>query len=92
MSRAAHVLVTGPARHTTTARTYKVTRIHALQLLGLAGLGTLLVGAVTPVQAQDAGGFYGGLSIGQARVKIDEPRITAGLLGLGLTTTAMTRD
>lgn len=36
--------------------------------------------------------YYGGLSIGQSRAKIDEDRITANLLGAGLTTTAMTRD
>jgi OOP family OmpA-OmpF porin len=69
-----------------------MTRLHALQLFGLAGLGTLLGGAATPVLAQDVGNFYGGLSVGQARVKIDEPRITAGLLSQGLNTTAIVSD
>ena len=69
-----------------------MTRLHALQLFGLAGLGTLLAGAVMPAQAQDVGRFYGGLGAGQARVKIDAPRITAGLLSQGLTTTAIVSD
>jgi OOP family OmpA-OmpF porin len=63
--------------------------IHALRLLSLAGLGSLVA---TSSFAQDAGYYYGGLSIGQSRAKIDEPRITAALLGAGLTTTSMSRD
>ena len=61
----------------------------ALRLLGLAGLGALMA---LPALAQDAGYYYGGLSVGQSRAKIDQDRITAGLLGAGLTSTAMTRD
>lgn len=62
------------------------------RLIGLAGLGSALA---TSALAQDAGihpGFYGGLSIGQSRADIDQERISAGLLGGGLATTAFTRD
>ena len=84
--------VTCATRRSATARKNKMTRCHALQLFGLAGLGTLLAGAGMPALAQEVGGFYGGLSVGQARVKIDEPRITASLLSQGLSTTAMVSD
>ena len=36
--------------------------------------------------------YYGGLSIGQSRAKIDEQRITDSLLAAGLTTSTMSRD
>ncbi len=63
--------------------------IHALRLLSLAGLGSL---AAASSFAQEGGYFYGGLSIGQSRAKIDEERITANLLAAGLTTSSMARD
>ena len=62
---------------------------HALRLLGLAGLCTLLA---APALAQDDSYPYAGASIGQSRARIDEERITAGLLAQGLTTTAVSRD
>ena len=62
---------------------------HALRLLGLAGLCTLLA---APALAQDDSYPYAGASIGQSRARIDEERITAGLLAQGLTTTAFSRD
>ena len=67
----------------------------ATRLLGLATCGTLAtVGALTaaPVVAQEAGQFYGGLSVGRSKAKIDDERITANLLGAGLKTTGMTND
>jgi OOP family OmpA-OmpF porin len=63
--------------------------INALRLLGVAGLGSLI--ALSSF-AQDGGYYYGGLSLGRSKAKIDEPRITASLLASGLTTTAMERD
>ncbi|HUG24765.1 OmpA family protein [Piscinibacter sp.] len=63
--------------------------LHALRLTSLVGLGSLLAASG---YAQDSGYYYGGLSIGQSRAKIDEERITASLLAAGLTTTAMARD
>jgi OOP family OmpA-OmpF porin len=63
---------------------------HSLRLLSLAALGACMA---APALAQAEGGyFYGGLSAGQSRAKIDEARITAGLLGAGLATTAMSSD
>jgi len=64
-------------------------RTPAFRLLSLAGLGALFSASSF---AQEDGYAYGGLSIGQSRAKIDEPRITASLLSGGLTTTSMSRD
>lgn len=68
---------------------HQMNHFSTLRLLGLAGLGALLA---APSFAQEAGYFYGGISAGQSRAEIDEERITAGLLGVGLSTTSMTRD
>jgi len=57
-----------------------------MHLLGLAGLGTLIA---TGALAQEGAYPYMGLSLGQSRANIDEPRITAGLLGAGLATTSI---
>ena len=62
--------------------------IHALRVLGLAGLGSLIA---APALAQESGYYYGGLSVGQSRARIDEERISASLLAEGLTST-MVRD
>ena len=59
-----------------------------LRRLGLAGLG-LLVTLPALAQTQEPGYFYGGLSVGASRAKIDQDRINASLLGAGLSTTAM---
>ncbi len=58
-------------------------------LLSLAGLVALIA---QPALAQDTSYYYGGLSGGPSRAKIDEPRITASLLSGGLSTTGMARD
>lgn len=63
--------------------------ILALRLLSVAGLGTLLAASSF---AQEGGYFYGGLSVGQSRAKIDEDRITDRLSSAGLSTTDMRRD
>ena len=63
--------------------------LHALRVLGLAGLGGLLA---APAFAQDGGYPYVGLSVGGSQAKIDDDRITSTLLGAGLATTAMSRD
>ena len=62
---------------------------NRLRRLGWAGLG-LLVTLPALAQAPEPGYFYGGLSVGKARAKIDQDRINASLLGAGLSTTAMT--
>jgi OOP family OmpA-OmpF porin len=66
-------------------------KLNALQLLRVAGFGSLAAMAVSPLHAQETF-YYGGLSLGQSRAQIDEPRITAGLLSSGLATTSMARD
>ena len=66
------------------------TTLHALRLISLAGLGSLA--AASSFAQQEGGYYYGGIGLGQARAKIDEPRITAALLASGLTTTGMARD
>jgi OOP family OmpA-OmpF porin len=60
-----------------------------LRLLALASLGSLLA---APSFAQEGGYYYGGLSLGQSRAKIDEQRITASLLAAGFTSTGFARD
>jgi OOP family OmpA-OmpF porin len=59
-------------------------RVVAAASLGSAGIPAAM--------AQDNSYFYGGLSVGQARAKIDEERISSSLLGTGLTITSITRD
>ena len=63
--------------------------INALRLASLAGLGFL---AASSSFAQEASYLYGGLAVGRSQARIDEARITASLLGAGLTTTAMTTE
>lgn len=63
--------------------------LHALRLLGLAGLGTLTVATAL---AQDGGYSYGGIGIGQSRSKINEQDVATTLVGPGVTTTVLTRD
>jgi OOP family OmpA-OmpF porin len=48
------------------------------------GLLALAV-VISPFAVAEEVGWYGGLSVGEARAKIDDPRITSGLLGSGLT-------
>ncbi|WP_457425375.1 OmpA family protein [Roseateles sp. P5_E7] len=62
---------------------------NTLRLIGLAGLSSLIAASSF---AQESGYAYGGLSVGQSRARIDEERISAGLLGAGFTSTSMTRD
>ena len=60
-----------------------------LRLLLIAGLGPLLA---APSLAQGDNYFYGGVGLGQSRAKIDQERISAGLLGAGLSTSSFSRD
>ena len=64
-------------------------KFNTLRLISLAGLGSLIAASSF---AQESGYAYGGLSVGQSRAKIDEERISAGLLGAGFTSSTMTRD
>ncbi len=80
---------TSNERRLRAARKSSMTSHHTLRLLVLAGLGSLLA---APSLAQEGGYFYGGLAAGQSRAKIDQERISAGLTGLGLTTSNFSRD
>ena len=64
------------------------------RLLALAAFSVTTTTTATSAwaQAQDSGYVYGGLGVGQTRAKIDEARISAGLLGTGLTTSSFARD
>ena len=57
---------------------------HALTTLTLAALGALTSpAALAQMTARDGSYYYGGLSVGQSRAKVDEARILANQLGTG---------
>src|SRR5665647_1208689 len=58
---------------------------------GTLGLMALAVIAI-PLAVADDTGWYGGVNIGQSRAKIDDARITSGLLEGGFATTSITDD
>ena len=67
--------------------------MYSIALMRLAGLAGLVSLAAAPAFAEsDPSYFYGGASVGQSRSKIDDARITAGLLSQGLVTSAMSND
>jgi len=56
--------------------------------IGLAALALL----ASPYAMADDTGWYGGISIGQSKAKIDDARIASNLLGSGLSTSSITND
>ena len=56
--------------------------------LGLVALAAI----ASPYAVADDTGWYGGASVGQSRAKIDDARITSGLLGSGFATTSISDD
>ena len=70
--------------------------MNSIALMRPAGLASLVFLAsliAAPAFAEsDPAYFYGGASVGQSRAKIDNARITAGLLSQGLVTSAMSDD
>ncbi len=56
--------------------------------IGLAALALI----ASPYAMADDTGWYGGISIGQSKAKIDDAGIAGNLLGNGLTTTSITND
>jgi len=56
--------------------------------LGLAALAVI----ASPFAAADDTGWYGGISVGQSKAKIDDARITSGLLGRGFARTSISDD
>jgi len=65
--------------------------MKSLPTIRLLAVATLAALAATQASAQDAY-YYGGVSGGPSRAKIDEDRIVGTLLGSGLVTTGITRD
>jgi OOP family OmpA-OmpF porin len=61
---------------------------NASGMLTLAALAVI----ASPLALADEAGWYGGLSVGQTRARIDDPRIISGLLGAGFTTTSINDD
>jgi OOP family OmpA-OmpF porin len=61
---------------------------NASGLLSLAALAII----ASPIALADEAGWYGGLSVGQSRARIDDPRIVSSLLGNGITTTSISDD
>jgi OOP family OmpA-OmpF porin len=57
-------------------------------MLGLVALAAI----ASPFAAADDTGWYGGANIGQSRAKIDDGRITRGLLGGGFATSSIADD
>jgi OOP family OmpA-OmpF porin len=58
----------------------------------MAGSLAALALTVSPIAFADDAGWYAGFNAGQSRAKIDDARITDGLLDDGLTTTSITND
>jgi len=56
--------------------------------IGLAALALI----ASPYAMADDTGWYGGISIGQSKAKIDDARIAGNLLGSGLSTSSITND
>lgn len=61
-------------------------KLHLICLASLATLGS------SPILAQNAGHFYGGLSAGQAESNIDVERINSSLIGAGVTSNSLVKD
>lgn len=62
-----------------------------LRASGTLGL-VVLAGIVSAPAAADDSGWYVGANIGQSNAKIDDEKITSGLLGAGFTTTSIADD
>ncbi len=69
----------------------KSARAKLARASGTLGLAALAVIA-SPFALADDSGWYVGANVGQSRAKIDDARITSGLLGNGFTTTAIADD
>jgi len=68
-----------------------MTSFSALRLLSLAGLGSLMAASCLAQSSTD-GYYYGGLSVGQSRAKIDQGRTATTLMGGATTSTLISSD
>jgi OOP family OmpA-OmpF porin len=55
----------------------------------MLGVAALMALAAAPAIAQDSSGWYAGANVGRSDAKIDDTRITGGLLGQGLATSSI---
>ncbi|MDD5176384.1 MAG: OmpA family protein [Sterolibacterium sp.] len=69
----------------------KSARTKFLKVSGTLGLVALAVIA-SPYAVADDSGWYTGINVGQSKAKIDDARITSGLLGNGFATTSISDD
>ncbi|MFZ1377359.1 MAG: OmpA family protein [Geothrix sp.] len=58
------------------------------KISGMLGLVALALIASTPIQAQDSG-WYAGFNVGKTKAKIDDEKITSGIVGAGFTVTSI---
>jgi OmpA-OmpF porin, OOP family len=61
-------------------------------LVALTAVAAAIAGLASPVAMADDAGWYVGANVGQSRAKIDDARITSGLLGSGFAATSITND
>jgi len=61
---------------------------RALGMMAMAAVALTL----SPAAFADDAGWYAGFNVGQSKAKIDDPRVAAGLLGEGFTTTSISND
>jgi OmpA-OmpF porin, OOP family len=82
------------SRHRRTClQSFRKNILKTTALMRLTGLASLAFLACDPALADPAPNyFYGGASLGQSRARIDDARISAGLLSQGLATSAMSND
>jgi OOP family OmpA-OmpF porin len=74
-------------------RKHILTKQPTHSLIALATIATLGCLGSTAALAQDTSSYYyGGVTLGQSRAKLDEERITAYQIGAGLTGTVTSRD
>jgi OOP family OmpA-OmpF porin len=80
--------------YATGVRVIKSSREKNMKLAKASGmLGLVALAAIaSPFAAADDTGWYGGANIGQSRAKIDDARISSGLLGGGFTSSSIADD
>lgn len=60
-------------------------------MIAMSGFAVLAVTSASAAPAQDSG-WYAGFNVGTSKAKIDDARITSGLLSDGFSTVSITED